>query len=463
MKRSNDQMATMEKDGGIYGWLLVLSCHVGCMFIIGTYQSVGPVFVELQRYFNAGSARTSWILSVATFTQLTFGPVANITVKKIGYRRTFVIGGILSSLGFLLSAFAPTLEFLYFSFGLLTGCGYGFIVSPLFGIVPFYIKKRYILANAVVGVGSGTGAFAFTPLWQLLIDWYGWRGACIVFAAINANLCICGVFFRDPKVLTSKQQTESVDDMSASQHDTNQTSREKKSTKQKICEVCDCGLLRKYPTLLLISVMSFFLGIGVAFTGIPPHTVARALSKNLGSNSEIALVMSIFGIMGIVGRLITPVILLFKFRALTSVKLYGWSFTSVGVTCLLSSLADSYVKYSVNAAFLGLFSGFLFCLISQTIKDVAGPTNMTAALSVCGPFGGIGGLIGPLIGGWLYDTTKDYNNTFYFYGSCMVCSGLTLLILQPFTDRCQKEIRTESEVETDVYTMETVSTATNTG
>ncbi|XP_077985207.1 monocarboxylate transporter 12-like [Glandiceps talaboti] len=463
MKRSNDQMETTETDGGIYGWLLVLSCHVGSMFIVGTYQSVGPVFVEVQRYFNAGSARTSWILSVAACTQLTFGPVANITVKKIGYRRTVVIGGILSSVGFLLSAFAPTLEFLYFSFGLLTGCGYGFITSPLMGIVPFYIKKRFILANALISVGSGTGAFAFTPLWQLLIDWYGWRGACIVFAAINANLCICGAFFRDPKVITSMQQTESVDDISANQYDTNQTSYNKQAKKQKICECFDCGLLRKYPTLALMSVMSIFLGIGVAFTGVPSHTFARANSKNLGSNSEIALVMSIFGVMGILGRLITPVILLFKFRALTSVRLYGWTFILVGVTCLLSSLADSYLKYSINVAFLGLFSGLLFCLISQTIKDVAGPTNMTAAVAVTTPFGGIGGLIGPLIGGWLYDTTKDYNNTFYFYGSCMVCAGLTLLILQPFTDRCQKEIHTESEVKTEVYTVGTVSTATNTG
>ncbi|XP_077985948.1 monocarboxylate transporter 12-like [Glandiceps talaboti] len=467
MKRTDDRMAIEGKDGGIYGWLLILSCHVGSMFVSGTYQSIGPLFVELQRYFNAGSARTSWILSVATFTLFSFGPVANITVKKIGYRCTVVIGGILSSLGFVLSAFAPNLEFLYFSFGLLTGCGYGFILSPLYGIVPFYMTKRYVLANALVCVGTGTGAFAFTPLWQLLIDWYGWRGACIVFAAINANLCICGTFFRDPKIRTSKlmvkkRGAESVDDILTNQDD-NQRSTNKQTTMEKICEICDCSLIIRYPTFTLLSIASRFLGVGVAFTGVPPHTFARALSKNLGSESGIALAMSIFGIMAIVGRLVNPVILHFKFPALTSVRLYGWAHVFLGLTCLLSSLADSYLKYSVNAAFLGFLSGIVLGLDEQTIKDVVGPTNLTAGLSVSSPFGGIGGLIGPLIGGWIYDTTRDYNNTFYFYGSCMVFAGLAILILQPFTDRCQKEIHADSKIKSEVYTVKMVSTATNTG
>ncbi|XP_077977461.1 monocarboxylate transporter 12-like [Glandiceps talaboti] len=467
-RRSRDEhMATREEDGGIYGWLLVLSCHVCCMLVFGTYQAIGPVFVELQRYFNAGSARTSWILSVATFTELTFGPVANISVKKIGYRGTVVVGGILSSVGFVLSAFAPNLEFLYFSFGLLTGIGYGLVLTPQFGIVPLYLKKRYILANALTVCGSGSGAFAFTPLLQLLIDWYGWRGAFIVFAAINANLCICGVFFRDPKILPSKlkvkmRETESVNDILANQHDGNQMVTNKRTTMQKICQVFDCSLLTKYPTFTLISFV-YFLSVGVAFPGMPPHTIARAQSKNLGSNSEIALVMSIFGIMGIMGRLMTPAILRFKFRALTSVRLYGWAFICTGLTTLLSSLADSYAKYSINTAFLGLFSGIFFCLVSQSIKDVVGSTNLTAGIAVSTPFGGIGGLIGAPIGGWIYDITKDYNNAFYFYGSCMVCAGLALLILQPFTDRCQNEKRAESdEIAPEVYMVEMTSVGTNT-
>ncbi|XP_077985950.1 monocarboxylate transporter 12-like [Glandiceps talaboti] len=265
------------------------------------------------------------------------------------------------------------------------------------------MKTRYVIANALVSIGTGTGAFAFTPLWQLLIDWYGWRGACIIFAATNANVCVCGAFIRNPNIRTSKvdammQGTESVDDILTNQDD-NQRSTNKQTTVQKICDVCDCSLLTRYPTLTLLSLAAMFLGVGVAFPGIPPHTFARAQSQNLGSNSEIALVVSIFGIMGIVGRLINPVILHFKFRALTSVRLYGWAHVFVGLTSLLSPLGDTYLKYSVNAAFLGLFGGIFLGLLEQTIKDVVGSTNLTAGLSVSSPFCGIGGLIGPFIGG----------------------------------------------------------------
>ena len=48
-------------------------------------------------------------------------PIANILCNKYGYRKVTMFGGLLLFVGFGLSAFAPNLEFLYFSYSILAG------------------------------------------------------------------------------------------------------------------------------------------------------------------------------------------------------------------------------------------------------------------------------------------------------------------------------------------------------
>ncbi|XP_077991667.1 monocarboxylate transporter 12-like [Glandiceps talaboti] len=462
MTRRNRKVAT-EQDGGVYGWLIVLACHVCSMFMLGVYVSIGPVFIALQDYFDSGSARTSWIVALFMCLTMGLGPIANILVKKIGYRRTVMLGGLVSSIGFLLTAFAPSLEFIYFSFGILSGCGYGLILSPELGIVGLYIRKRYALANALVMCGAGTGAFIFSPIWQLLIDTYGWRGAFIIFSAINANLCVCGALFRTPltsTAMTNIEMESSQHQISSDVNETGEISADKPSTLRKCCDVCDFGLFTRYPTYSLIPY-ALCLGVGVGFYGAPAHIVARAKSKSLASERDIALIIPIFAAVGLIGRISPAILSHHKFRTLSSLRIFASAFILSGITHLLSSLADSYTTYCVYAAFLGLFTGVFFTLFSHTINDIVGPTNLTAGISAATPCEGLGGLIGPPIAGWIYDVTNDYDNSFYLYGCCMVFTGITVLLLQPITERCQQ--REDEERVISTCDIEKVSTGTNTG
>ncbi|XP_077991810.1 monocarboxylate transporter 12-like [Glandiceps talaboti] len=454
--KSNERK-TKAQYGSIYCWLVVLGCHVCCMFTFGTYQAIGPVIVKLQTYFNTGSAHTSWIVAILLCLELGFGPIANISVKKIGYRGTVILGGLVSSIGFLLTAFAPSLEFIYFSFGGLVGCGYGLILSPQLGIIAVYMKKRYATANALAVSGSGTGSFIFGPLWQLLIDMYGWRGSFIVFAAVNANLCVCGAFFRPLDIQTDKRSFEmtvhqSVDENlpDATSTETQNNSDDETSALRKVIEVCDCGLFSRYPTFTLITV-AYLLGIGVAFIGAPAHMIARAKSQSLASAGEIALILSVMGALGLMGRLVPPVVLHLFGPSLTSLRLCGMAFAFTGITHLLSPLADSYVTYCTYAALIGLFSGTFFTSFSNAVKDVVGSSNLTAGMALATPVASVGALIGPPISGWIYDSTNDYNNSFYFYGSCSAVTGLTVLLLESPLQRCKVKTGSGSEgnVETE--------------
>jgi len=49
------------------------------------------------------------------------GPAASVVVNRFGYRATTMIGSLMSTTGFIISAFTPNLATLYFTYSVLAG------------------------------------------------------------------------------------------------------------------------------------------------------------------------------------------------------------------------------------------------------------------------------------------------------------------------------------------------------
>jgi len=52
---------------------------------------------------------------------VTAGPAASVVVNRFGYRATTMIGSVMSTTGFIISAFTPNVATLYFSYSVLAG------------------------------------------------------------------------------------------------------------------------------------------------------------------------------------------------------------------------------------------------------------------------------------------------------------------------------------------------------
>lgn len=59
-----------------------------------------------------------------------------------------------------------------------------------------YFEKRRPLANALSSAGECIFTFVLTPLFQLLIDSYSWRGALLILGGLQLHLCVCGMLLR---------------------------------------------------------------------------------------------------------------------------------------------------------------------------------------------------------------------------------------------------------------------------
>lgn len=88
--------------------------------------------------------------------------------------------------------------------------GFGLIYLPAIVSVTMYFEKYRSLATGIAVCGSGFGTFIFSPLTEILISSYGWRGAMLIIGGIVLNCIIFGATFK-PLPSGSSSRKNSID------------------------------------------------------------------------------------------------------------------------------------------------------------------------------------------------------------------------------------------------------------
>lgn len=89
-------------------------------------------------------------------------PLATYLTRKFGKRSVLLCGTFLQCSGYVAASFATKIWHLYFSQGLLVGCGIGFIIIPSMAILSQWFSQKRSLANGISSAGSGIGGVIIT-------------------------------------------------------------------------------------------------------------------------------------------------------------------------------------------------------------------------------------------------------------------------------------------------------------
>lgn len=205
---SSDKKKPEIPDGG-FGWVVVFASLMVSMIADGISFSFGLIYTELLAYFHESKAKTAWIGSLFLAVPLLVGPVMSNLVDKYGCRKMTIIGGLLSSFGFALSAIGTSVEMLYITFGIISGLGLGIGYVTAVVSIAFWFDKKRTFATSVGASGTGIGTFLYAPFTQWLIEYYGWRGATLILAGTMLNTCVFGALMRDPDWLIEENRLES--------------------------------------------------------------------------------------------------------------------------------------------------------------------------------------------------------------------------------------------------------------
>ena len=125
------------------------------------------------------------------------GPLTSIFVNRFGCRVAAIFGTLLCTGSLILTSFANSIGFMYFSYSVLFGCGSSFVNLPSILVIPEYFDKWRNLALGVSFGGQTAGNIIYGPLLELFVSSLGLRWMFRVCAAM-VFACVFVVCSYDP-------------------------------------------------------------------------------------------------------------------------------------------------------------------------------------------------------------------------------------------------------------------------
>lgn len=457
--------------------MIVAASFTAQLLAYGSPQSVGILYPEWLHAFQESKGMTAWVGSLVSGVGLIASPICSACVDNFGARPVTIFSGVMVAGGLMLSGFAPNVQFLIFSYGVVVGLGCGLVYTATLTITCQYFDKRRGLALGIVTTGTNIGAFFYASLQNELIALFGLSGCLLIIGAMALNLIACAGFMRPlnmpgylvkrkaalkrnaeeqlfekpplddqktPSGQNAAEKTTTVAKEHAVTIDTKDSSvrRDDNGTKRgflgssAIVKVLKqkrqayVNYTHSLANMLQDRVMvAFCIAIFLFSLGaFPPVLFMEDVAQSEGLAEDICIVplVSIAAITGGVGKLVLGILADIKF--INSIYLYAFSLFATSLALFFIPFAESYVGLQVLSAILGFFSGN-WSLTSYITTKIVGLDKLTEAHGVLMLFGGFGIVIGPPVVGWFFDWTQSFELAFYFSGSCVLLGALILFVV----------------------------------
>jgi len=290
-------------DGG-YGWVVVFGSFLCLSIASGSQFAFGLFYSDLLTLSDAPLA--AGVLSAEYCFLQAFGVISGLLIERFGERVVVFAGGILSAIGFIGSSYAPSIEVLFLTHGLMVGGGFSLVCTASGLVVTRWFAKRRATAVGIVVAGSGVGTMAIGPAVEAAIDAFGWRGAMRMVAMITCVIPIASLLFRPISIQTASLQTKEINKNASIEE--GKTDDKVKSTSP---SSLSAGNELVGPSLLCDSLfVTWCIALALysgSFYSVLTHFVTAA--KESGTSATGAsLLVSLQGFSNIVGRLSMGVI-----------------------------------------------------------------------------------------------------------------------------------------------------------
>jgi OFA family oxalate/formate antiporter-like MFS transporter len=162
---------------------------------LGSLYAWSVFVAPLEKEFGWKRAQTSDVFTIAVVVFALSFIAAGRLQDKLGPFRISIIGGLLVSVGFFLCHYTTSLTYLFVCFGVLGGVGNGFGYATPIPVMAKWFPDRRGLAVGLAVAGYGGGSAIFGPLSNLyLIPTYGWRTTFSILGGIFFVMTMVGAF-----------------------------------------------------------------------------------------------------------------------------------------------------------------------------------------------------------------------------------------------------------------------------
>ncbi|KAF5303572.1 hypothetical protein FQR65_LT08173 [Abscondita terminalis] len=332
--RNQEIYERVPPEGG-WGYLVALCIVITFSVTFIPVCAFGMIFGKFLESHGDEASATGLISGTYLAFQWSSGIIANPLLQKISYRKVAILGTSLLFSGAFSLLFVNSIHQLLISFSVLQGLGFGLIIcSSLTAFNCYFEKRRNFILSASNAIMILLIA-AFPTLVSYCMNNYGFRGTLLIIAGINLN-CLPAVLCLQPAKWHMKKSLkiiENKENIKPSSDDTKLLDEQRlsllKSYKQQYSEniIVDSEYLEKDSSvcLNLLKNISNYLDLGLFLDPIYVN-VAMGLSLCLASDyafvttlplllasfnlesSNLVLLMTIFYIADVIGRILLSVL-----------------------------------------------------------------------------------------------------------------------------------------------------------
>ena len=370
---------------------------MGCV-AIGAMFSLAVFLAPMSGETGWSRAGISFAMTI-NFLVMAFGSFGwGAASDRWGARVVTTCGAVLLGAALTLASRSGSLAGFQLTFGVLVGLAASAFFAPMIATVTGWFETQRNLAVSLVSAGMGMAPLTISPLASWLITHHGWRAAMFWIGIMAWVLLVpAALFVRRPPAATR--------DAAAPPPTPGRW---------------EVGRALSSPQFLVLGFT--FMLCCMAHSGPIFHVVSYAMYCGLGPMAAVS-VYSVEGLAGLGGRVVVGLLAdRFGAKRLLIATLVVQA-VAIAAYLRVNELAEFYSL----AVIFGVAYGGGMPLYASLARDYFGQHIMGTVFGAATMLSSLGMALGPVAGGWVFDTFHNY--AWLYIASAAVAVGAVLLAL----------------------------------
>lgn len=388
----NNKSNTLNRWGYVLLGTIIMMC-------LGTVYSYGVFRIAIEEVFDIGATQSGMPYMMALAFYACFMFVTGRYLDKFNPRLILIVGGLLVSLGWILSAYAANIVVLTITYGLISGAGVGIVYGVPMTVIARWFPEKKGLAVGMVLVGFGLSPLVTAPLARIFVGQYGVMNTFqilgISFAIIIPILSLPFRYPAESDLLTlgsGKQIKQSLSNLTTSQ------------------------MIRSKSFIGLY--INFIIGttIGLMLVGLTGSVGTGLIGL---SSKQVSLWMALFAVFNGISRPIFGWIT----DKLTGKKAMYLSYGLIIASAILMLFAHKgdVALYVISFSVFWFNLGGWLAIAPASTLALYGTKHYSQNYGLVFTAYGIGAITGVVTSGMLLDAHQNYQYVFYYVlGLCLI-------------------------------------------
>ncbi|MBN1319600.1 MAG: MFS transporter [Thermoleophilia bacterium] len=404
-----DPNAIQQERRFSYGWIVVITSFVLLIGSFGTWLSFGVFLKPLSEEFGWSRAATSGAMSILMGVSGLIGIVMGRFTDRYSTRLVIIIGMLIGTVSYVMLWKMSSLWQLYLCFGVGGGICVGSTYTPVNATISKWFAERRTLALGIALMGITVGPMVLSPVMARVITTDGWRTAYLALAIVVFACALPAAVLLD-RPPAAAARTRGPHDAMGRPRDAGWVAWYEGVT-----------LREAFRTAPFWMLMVTGFAISAGYYIVAAHIVPYASDVGMPA-TRAALVLTVSSVGSIVGKLLAWPMTLRLGQQHALLVLIGGEAAAMFLFIFTKSTWAFYV--------VAVLFGFSF--------GAAGPVRMGLApplfgLRAIGAILGLatfawsaGGITGPLLAGYVYDLSRDYDWAFLAGGFLLIVGILAI-------------------------------------